>query len=499
MTEKFSFTNSDLKHYPHFDAPISLKDIERLVTDEKRVASNSFYPFFLFHEEWQPYRSTDAAKPEKKSRPIRYGARRDAYIFAHYRRKLAVFYEQRLADMGISDCPIAYRQIPKPGSSGGKCNIDFAKDAFDEVDRLGDCVAVALDIKGYFENLSHKVIKRIWCDLLGVDELPPDHYAVFKNITRYRFVDQKAVYRRLGYLGPVQRGNFMVEGFTRPYREMPKQICSNNEFRTKVCGIGGEHQSLVQRNELPHGVPQGAPISDLIANFYLMDFDAKMAAYTRQLGGVYMRYSDDILLIVPGGEAEATAATQFATDEIKNHGDALIIKEAKTCVVRFERSGDELSFEHLTGPQGKNGLEYLGFRYDGRKVYVRDSTMSRLYRKVSVAAKRDGTMHVLNNSGVPPEALIGSFDYSFFSQKFTRVKKEKLTDDYKSWTFYTYLKRASQTFGKKGDRIIPQARNFKDIMRSRIESAIIRACARQNPKSAADAFKGLEIAPPTTK
>lgn len=172
-----------------------------------------------------------AGKPEKKSRPIRYGARRDAYIFAHYRRKLAVLYEQRLADMGISDCPIAYRQIPKPGSNGGKCNIDFAKDAFDEVDRLGDCVAVALDIKGYFENLSHKVIKRIWCDLLGVDELPPDHYAVFKNITRYRFVDQKAVYRRLGYLGLVQRGNFMVEGFTRPYREMPKQICSNDEFR----------------------------------------------------------------------------------------------------------------------------------------------------------------------------------------------------------------------------------------------------------------------------
>lgn len=110
-------------------------------------------PLFLYHEEWQPYRSANAAKPEKKSRPIRYGERRDAYIFAHYRRKLSVPYEQRLADIGISDCPIAYRQIPKPGTNGGKCNIDFAKDAFDEVDRLGDCVAVALDIKGYFENL----------------------------------------------------------------------------------------------------------------------------------------------------------------------------------------------------------------------------------------------------------------------------------------------------------------------------------------------------------
>ncbi|MEM6635549.1 MAG: reverse transcriptase domain-containing protein [Pseudomonadota bacterium] len=496
MADDFSFSNSDLKHYPHFDAPLSLNEIKRLVTDEKRVASNSFYPFFLYHEEWQPYRTaTDAAKPEKKSRPIRYGARRDAYIFAHYRRKLAIRYEQRLAEMGISNCPIAYRQIPKPGSNGGKCNIDFAKDAFDEVDRLGNCVAVALDIKGYFESLCHKRIKRIWCDLLGVESLPTDHYAVFKNITRYRFVDQKAVYRRLGYLGPVQRGNFIVEGYTRPYHEMEKQICSNEIFRNKICGDDPAFSNLVQRNELPHGVPQGAPISDLIANFYLMEFDAKMNAYARQRGGVYMRYSDDILLIVPGGEAEATTATAFAMEEIKNHGDALVIKESKTCVVRFKRDGDRLNFEHITGPQGKNGLEYLGFRYNGRKVYVRDSTMSRLYRKVTVAAKRDGTRHVLDNPGTSPAALIGSFNYSLFSQRFSRVKKGMLTDDYKSWTFYTYLKRASQTFGRKGNSILPQARNFNSIMRSRIEKAIIRAHARQNPKSAADAFKNIEVPP----
>ena len=267
------------------------------MTDEQRVASNKFYPFFLYHEEWQPYRSANAAKPEKKSRPIRYGARRDAYIFAHYRRKLSVPYEQRLADMGISGCPIAYRQIPKPGTNGGKCNIDFAKDAFDEVDRLGDCVAVALDIKGYFENLSHSRIKAIWCDLLGVDELPADHYAVFKNITKYRFVDQRSVYRRLGYIGPIQRGKHTIEGFTVPYRDMPKQLCSPEDFRAKICGGDPTKPSLVQKNVLPHGVPQGAPISDLIANFYLIDFDAKLHQYARERGGKYMRYSDDILLI----------------------------------------------------------------------------------------------------------------------------------------------------------------------------------------------------------
>ncbi|MGB0960893.1 MAG: hypothetical protein ACPGVK_11640 [Halocynthiibacter sp.] len=156
---------------------------------------------------------------------------------------------------------------------------------------------------------------------MGVDELPADHYAVFKNITKYRFVDQWSVYKRLGSLGPIQRGKHTIEGFTVPYREMPKQLCSPEDFRAKICGGDPSKPSLVQKNALPHGVPQGAPISDLIVNFYLIDFDAKLDQYARERGGKYMRYSDDILLIIPGGDVAAAAA--FATDEIKKHGEAL--------------------------------------------------------------------------------------------------------------------------------------------------------------------------------
>ena len=76
MEDEFDFTAKDLKHYPHFDAPITLREIRNLVTDPRRVANNSFYPFFLYEDSWQPYRSADAIKPDKKTRPIRYGARR---------------------------------------------------------------------------------------------------------------------------------------------------------------------------------------------------------------------------------------------------------------------------------------------------------------------------------------------------------------------------------------------------------------------------------------
>lgn len=481
-----SLTQRDLKHYPHFDRRLSLQEAEKLVADAERVAKNKFYPFFLYHESWQPFRTSGKQRPGQKSRPIRYAARRDAYILTHYRRLLAERYEKRLVELGIEHCPIAYRKIPK-SDGGGKCNIDFAKDAFIEIDRQRDCIAIALDIKGYFENLDHERIKNVWCDLLGVDRLPQDHFSVFKNITKYHVVDQKDVYRRLGFIETIMVNGYPRETYTTPFKNMPTQLCTPAEFREKICGGDPSLPSLVKCNcddagvPLDHGVPQGAPISDLIANFYLLDFDVALNRYAEQRGGRYMRYSDDILLIVPGGNGEADAAEAFAVAEIKKYGKAIEIKEAKTCIVRFYEAGEGLSFEHVRGPQGKNGFEYLGFRYDGKLVYVRDSTISRLYRKVALTAK--GVARGFANAHPDQNAseILSSFNYSDFSQRFSRVHPDELSpDDYGTWTFYSYLKRASQTFGAKGAPILPQARNFKKVMKDRIATAMVRAVARRD-------------------
>jgi len=484
------FSPKDLKHYPHFDRRLSIKEAEDIVSDPDRVASNKFYPFFLYHETWQPFRTADKERPKPKSRPIRYAARRDAYILTHYRRILAEKYEERLTTLGIEDCPIAYRKIPM-GGGGGKCNIDFAKDAFDEIERQGHCVAIALDIKGYFENLDHGRIKEVWCDLLQVDRLPPDHFTVYKNVTRYHVVDQKDVYRRLGFIETVDVNGYPRERYTVPFKKMPTQLCSPAEFREKICGGDPALPSLVRPNAdehgnlLSHGVPQGAPISDLIANFYLLDFDVALNEYARARGGRYMRYSDDILLIVPGGAEEADEAEDFAICEIRKYGAALEIKleikEAKTCIVGFQRTSRSLTFKHLRGPQGKNGFEYLGFRFDGRRVYVRDSTISRLYRKVALSAKGVARGFANAHPKLNASEILATFNYSDFSQRFSRVHPDELSpDDYGTWTFHSYLKRASETFGERGTPILPQARNFKAIMKERIAEAMVRAVVRRD-------------------
>ena len=126
-------------------------------------------------------------------------------------------------------------------------------------------------------------------------------------------------------------------------------------------------------------------------------------------------------------------------------------------------------------------FEYLGFRYDGRRVYVRDSTISRFYGKVASAAKRDGRRHVEKNPTVDAGGLIGSFDFPLFSQRFSRVKKSNLTSDYRSWTFYSYLKRSAEAFGPKGDRILRQARSFHDFMHERVRAAIVSGIAKRKP------------------
>lgn len=493
------FSAKDLKHYPHFDRYLSLEEANEIVSNPERVAKNKFYPFFLYHETWQPFRTAkkgdeegtakNADKPKIKSRPIRYAARRDAYILTYYRKILSEKYEERLVNLGISHCPIAYRKLHKP-NGGGKCNIDFAKDAFDEIDAQGNCVAIALDIKGYFENLDHFRIKGIWCSLLGVEKLPEDHFTVFKNVTSYHVVDQKDVYRRLGFIETIEFNGHPRERYTVPYKEMPIQLCSPAVFREKICGGDPNLPSLIRKNcdedgnILDHGVPQGAPISDLIANFYLIDFDVAMNKYANDHGGRYMRYSDDILLIVPGSEDAADSAERFALEEIRKYGRELIIKEEKTCIVKFSKVGDNNSFQHIRGPQGKNGFEYLGFRYDGRFVYVRDSTISRLYRKVALCAKGVARGFSYAHPDKNAHEILKDFNFSDFSQRFSRVHPDELSpDDYGTWTFYSYLKRASDTFGSKGSPILPQARNFKKIMKERVIAAMVRAVVRRDAEA----------------
>lgn len=466
-------TNEDMKHYPHFDAPLKLSEIRKIVNDPARVARNAFFPLIQYEKSWQPFRVPKSKqKPDPKTRKIRYAARRDSYIYARYRRILSPLYEAKLEQLGITGIPIAYRKIAGKNSKG-KCNIDFAKDAFDFVSSLSHCFVVTLDISKFFESLDHTRINDIWTDLLGVEVLPPDHAAVFRSLTDYRWVDRKEVYERLGYFGKKQaRNGTFIQGYLKPYHKIPKQLCTPQEFRKKVAG-SANFPSIIYKNPDPFGIPQGTPVSDLIANMYLMDFDVFLGEISSRYNGKAYRYSDDIMLVLDvQDQTEAESIEKEVRLKIPSFGKQLIIKESKSSIHEFVAAPDGTLFcNHIKGA-GKNGLEYIGFRFDGSRVFLRDSTVSNLKRKMTFAARIRAAEHKRRYSNRSSKELIDSFNFDDLFQSFMRVEEFDKSKSVKSWTFWTYARRASEVFGARGKPILKQLKFLKPDGKRLVESEL---------------------------
>lgn len=204
-----------LKRYPHIGLPLNPKDrqrwIEPYVTSELEVAKHSFLPFIHKTSRVKKFRKTYnthtgklefvvkdgkkiARKPNEKKRELFYASHLDSLIYGYYAYQLNEKYEDKLSKFGLNDVVNAYRSIPvnpKKEDSPNKCNIDFANDVFKYIlDYPQEKFSVvAFDISSFFDNLDHKLLREVWCDVLKVDKLPSDHFNVYKNITRFTHVD----------------------------------------------------------------------------------------------------------------------------------------------------------------------------------------------------------------------------------------------------------------------------------------------------------------------
>lgn len=341
------------RRYLHFDEPLSPRDAEALATDPARVASWAFLPMLHWIIKARNVKRKDDGELEKKppkNRPISYAGHKDAAIYAYYGHLLGQRYEAGVAALGISDCVTAFRE------NAGRCNIDFAMEAFEWIRAKGECVALAFDIQGFFDNLDHVLTKAQWAKVLGVERLPDDHFAVFRSLTRFAFVDRIAVFKEFG-ISPY-----------RPRANGRKRICSPEEFRDRVRGKG-----LIQKHPLTKGIPQGSPMSAVLSNLYMTDFDVAVAQRVQAVGGLYRRYCDDMLCVVPPVHAAAIEA--FVMAEI--HRVKLDIQPEKTKRHHFTMDGARLRVDEP--------LQYLGFIFDGRRALLRTASVSRYYHKMRAA------------------------------------------------------------------------------------------------------------------
>lgn len=306
---------------------------------------HSFYPFLRYEVTTRKIsKKSGELSSRPKSRTISYASHVDSHIYAYYASLLSKQYESKLVITDANSSVIAFRQL-------GKSNADFAKSAFDAISRKSPCVVLAYDISGFFDNLDHRLIKKSWCDLLGVPRLPDDYFAIYKSITNHSSVDRERIYKHFG-ISPHNP------------KSGRRRICTPPQFREIK-----KDRALIERNISGKGIPQGSPISAIISNIYMFDFDMFSSKLVGGLGGIYYRYCDDMLFIVPV-EKRAEVENEISV-AIKDLG--LEIQNEKTDIVTF--SSDEASV------YSDKPLQYLGFLFDGKRVLIRSAALARFSEK----------------------------------------------------------------------------------------------------------------------
>ncbi|MEW5547442.1 antiviral reverse transcriptase Drt2 [Pseudomonas soli] len=340
------------RRYLHFDRPVSEKTANAYVCNPQKVSTHSFYPFIrnaAITVKTEHDRRHNIFTNKTKERKISYAAHMDSHIYAYYSSILSTIYEKKLADYGLTTSVLAFRTL------GGKSNIHHAHTAFEEIKSRGDCSVLCFDIEKFFDRLNHGLIKKAWKDLLGVTTLPPDHHAVFKAITKYAWADRTRVFKTLG----VSLHNPSVEN---------SRLCEPALFRELV-----RNNKLISTNSDIYGIPQGSPISALISNFYMLEFDRAMIAFLSATESVYFRYCDDIMIICPIGFE--SKAQDFVENEIKNiHLD---IQHKKTDIRQFIRN-------HRGDISADKAIQYVGFMFDGKRTFIRPASLTRYYRKMRI-------------------------------------------------------------------------------------------------------------------
>ncbi|MBN2647532.1 MAG: group II intron reverse transcriptase domain-containing protein [Thiotrichales bacterium] len=343
--------------YLHFDNPIGYKKAKKIVTNIDVVAQHSFYPFLQFTIKTSKISKEKISKKitrENKPREISYASHLDSQIYAYYAEQLSKLYEEELTQLGLDENILAFRKI-----GDGKCNIHFAHDAFEKIKSIGPSNVVAMDFEKFFDSLDHRILKERWSALLGTTKLPADHFNVYKSLTKFATVNRDELYKNLGISKHNPKHN--------RYR-----ICSADEFRNKVR-IG---YKLIKTNTDLYGIPQGSPISALLSNIYLIEFDKAVKAYADSCGGTYYRYCDDILFIAPAMVGISTIEN-FVTGEANKA--RVKINSKKTVPHEFKYSSGRL--------ETKKPLQYLGFLFDGKNTYLRSGSLSRFSERMKIKVR----------------------------------------------------------------------------------------------------------------
>ena len=403
------------KSYAHFDYRTDIGSCSDYITDPDKVSKHGFYPFIHYEIKMVKFSKEKGKKPPK-IRDICYASHIDRCIYQYYNYILNAKYNERIRNDGIASVPVAYR------TDLHQNNIHFAKRAFDFIRESKSCYIMIGDFTGFFDNLDHGYLKKQWCSLIGKECLPKDHYAVFKNITRYSKWELTDLLKLNG---------------------LSDTAASRKELNNKSLVISHEqfkaNRDMIVKNPNSYGIPQGSPNSALLTNVYMLDVDKKVYEIVATQNGIYMRYSDDFIIILPNIEKDAADECLSGIVELINKTDGLTLQNEKTQFFYFDGTTiANCSADFHTNADCKNRyVNFLGFTFDGKDVVIRPKTVTKYYYRMHRKVKG-----IVSAGGISPRGR--------------KISKRNLYEKYsvrgaygKKGNFLSYVARSKAIFGEE--------------------------------------------------
>ena len=420
--------HNDTKPYAHFDLRVSLSmpSIRKYVMDRTKIVTHSFYPFIHFEKKNSRY----GKKGPKKPRELYYCSHLDRCVYQRYAFLLNCQYNILACENNIDDVAIAYRD------SLGKNNIDFAKDAFDAIRSFPQCFILVGDFTNFFDNLEHQYLKKMMCEVLGVERLPQDYFSVFKNITRFSSWDWKDIVKAAG--------ENIAERGVRKKINSKETVLTKEQFQ--------KNKKDIKKNISGVGVPQGSPISAVLSNIYMIKFDKDIKRYVTSKGGIYMRYSDDFIIVLPyERDAEIADFTSYIFSYVESMKGLIDLQKEKTSCYTYK---DEVIYE---GDQ-PSSINYLGFLFDGKNIRIRPRAITKYYYRMRRKAHTIGRSNWTSTKGknISAKELYSIYSRNDEKQTFIdyarKAKGVLKLNDQKSDALIKYHKRKIAMAIKEGQK-----------------------------------------------
>lgn len=385
----------EIKSYVHFDHPLDFlkcqQEIKSFFTTPGKISKHNFLPLIKIVTKTPRFKFQDDSAEydlETKKRPISFASHLDTFLYGFYSYALTQLYQAYIRNRGFNSCILAYRT-----DLNGNCNIQFAKEAFEMIRTKGPCTALALDIKGYFDSIDHSILKEMWCKVLGQAHLDPDDYAIYKSLTKYAYVKQTTLLKHFGL--KVKGKNIKKP---RSYSNVLKGKTLSEKLnrlrQDDIIVANRTYEDMADGRKRYFGIPQGSSLSALLSNIYLLEFDEFMFRLGKERNFVYRRYCDDILIICQTGDA--SDIQNLTIDKIKNEYH-LTVQDKKVEMVEFafnskkqirgfnlKKISQEIPSQINSSNEQRyyKNLQYLGFEFTGETILIRNSSLSRYFRKM---------------------------------------------------------------------------------------------------------------------